>query len=276
MEIRSPEVWATRLPIPINDPRSDGNRSVDETAKLISGFSFVDNPIKEVTKSILESHPGLMDKAKDSKDEDEKKRPKSEESASPENPIPLADIYPANDMGSLNTDERQFVSSDLNKRLYSQYRFSNPMGFPRSDTSTLFNDAEKLREAMHPVSWPRRLEFTCSVGSRPRITQIRVLYDQMHLSHGSSGRDDVPHENLSIDLGPDEKINRLLIGSESHPGIAFIEVHTTAGNVRSIGRVENYENVDYYRPSDDYPVFKGFWGRTQGDEIARLGSVWGR
>ncbi|KAF2108743.1 hypothetical protein BDV96DRAFT_652676 [Lophiotrema nucula] len=276
VEIEAPEVWATRLPVPLSNTTLDNGFNPTKAVEVLSGFSFVNDPI--VDKAVnppaaAEPAPDAALKSAMAQVQQSVAQTAAElPQVSPFAPPPLAALCSQEIYETLNENERAFVDLDDNKRLYANYRFDRATGH---DGGGPFNDATDLQQAMIPVTWPSHIEFRMIQWGPSRILRfVQVIYDQMQLQHGSDG---TVAESMSIDLAPDERISRIRLGKGHETwgveGVAFVEVHTTSGQTRSMGNEEGIEVIDYYPPGG-YAGLKGFWGGC-GDVLDKLAPIWG-
>jgi hypothetical protein len=291
IEIQNPILWATRLPVPINGPAADSTNKVFSPAEkvaAIASFPFVNDPIAAPNTNPLSNgsaapsapsisvQPGLDTAVKDAMKNVAKNTTEvaSDLKASPFAPPPPADICAANIVPFLSESEKAWVSSDDNKRAYSALRFDRATGHEGGGP---FNDAPELMQPVTPVTWPQRLEFKMiSWGGHNILRHVQVAYDQLLLDHGSDG---LEADSLTVVLAAGEKVNRIRMGKGTETwgveGVAFVEIYTTAGQVRSLGHEsDGHDVIDYY-PYDGTEGLKGWWG-CSGDAIDKLAPIWGR
>lgn len=285
IEIKNPILWACRLPVPIDAPTPGGHAgsmmvSPADKVAVMGGFSFVNDPIvnhpapvvppaaaapplDQAVKAAIENvTKSTTDMAKD-----------IQAAPSPFAPPPPAPITTAGLAAEMSAADQAWVNDDANKRTYAQFRFDRHVG---SDGGGPFNDAVELVKPIVPVAWPQRLEVRMiSWGGHNIVRYVEVVYDQLQLRHGSEG---TVADSMTVHLGAGEKINRIRLGEGQETwgveGVAFVEIHTTSGQVYRVGQEEGNHVTDYY-PFDGAEGFKGWWGMS-GDIIDKLAPIWGR
>ncbi|KAK3312104.1 hypothetical protein B0H66DRAFT_538394 [Apodospora peruviana] len=195
----------------------------------------------------------------------------------PESPVVIntdTDICPPGIRQHLGDPEKLFANSTDHKSLYAGYRFDRQIGSSQYlDGATTFNDAVTLgpTATLPPAyPWPRRFEFHM----RRYLHQVRTFYDHTSLSHGSNG---AWTDKLVVELAAGEVINRLRLGQRRNGGyesVTFVEVYTSAGQVKHVGNAPYDDAVIDYYPYGGATGLKGFWG-YEGVLVDKLGPIWG-
>ncbi|KAF2269988.1 hypothetical protein CC78DRAFT_574096 [Lojkania enalia] len=198
VEIECPEFRATQLLFPKDAPKINGGFELNKAVGILSLFSFVD---ELVTRNDGRTSMNDVQQAAETKAAEIKNAQALAISFAepPPGAICTADIT-----NTLDDNEKAFVNSDDNRRLYAAYRFDSPSGH---DGGGSFNDAVQLQQAMIPVSWPCLLKFRMiSWGGQNILRRVQVDYDQLQLAHGLHG---AVADNMTIELSADEKINHI-------------------------------------------------------------------
>ena len=272
--IKSPEVWATRLPI-LKKEAAENVFSPIKAAEVLSGFPFLEPASKATPQYPAQAAPSpdmamkaAMAQAQQTTTAAATEIAKPSPLAAPA-PAPLC---PPDIEVNLTNDMKAFLASDENRDRYAAFRFDRHTG---SSGGGPFNDAPAILGVMVPVQWPKRIEFhMISWESDIIVRVVNVIYDQVQLSHGTAG---ITHSSMSLDLAEGEYINSMKLGKGrltwGLEGVSFVELSTSGGQSAQIGNEVGKEIVEYH-PYGGCTGLKGFHGGS-GDVVDRLGPIWG-
>lgn len=275
-QIRPPEEWAIRLPVPACSALSEtagtdeGDQVSYGTVEQIS-WKPPKAPTVAAKGSIPTAEPKAVFKPTLSFLEDLIKKVSSEVVVST-CILPLC--TPAVE-AEMCADELEFVSSSRNKSEFRSYRFDMPCG---SATGLYFNDATELQTASE--AWPTRIDINfINWGPReyPIVGWYCIRVGQVTLLRGKQAGPVI--QTLSMDLSQGEFITKVKLAEENSckegvPWIMYVEVETSQGRVNSAGHALGHHIIEGTPPAG-FLGLKGFYGR-HGEVVDRMGAIWGR
>ena len=284
-------MWATKLPVSLVAPMHCSISDVTKIRKSASdsdSYFNVANVAAEMALFPILDEPAPVGP---SKSEPEGEAGSGGETPAPTQQAPQATAQAATPeatiaalpalchpdiLRDLQPSERAWVETEDHRRAYGgKYSIDRAIGNPE-DGAPNFVDCETLAGTSIPTAWPSRMEVRLvSWGSESIVGWIQLLYDQVHLTHGSEKGQVI--STLILEMAPDEKITSVKLRKGDRQwgveGVAFMEVETSYGQVKSVGNRGNENEVVKFWTQDG--GLKGFYGRD-GDVVDRLGLIWGR
>ncbi|KAF3907964.1 hypothetical protein ABW21_db0207796 [Orbilia brochopaga] len=261
--VKSPEVWATRLPVlKSRIPSSAFNKG--GMVDLLSGFSIIDDepPVK----------------------------PRKDERKSQQQPVEV--ITPAvaakicsdpDAFQSLNPAEKEFVNHPSNQLRYRNYRFGKIVG---QGTGESFNDVKTLeKNSLVKAAWPEKISFGFQDEEGVPILQyVEIVYEKLLLSHGIKEEGCSPIVEIDLAHGK-KKVTEYILGEKKNNtpgfgrGFCYLEFNSDDGELGPSNRAGEIIDIDRIvsKIANDAIGLKGFWGTSNAEDgrILRLGPIWG-
>ncbi|KAF8648182.1 hypothetical protein AX16_006321 [Volvariella volvacea WC 439] len=208
LKIKSPELWANRLPIP---------KSLSHQVRALQRFAR------------LSTDPYIHDDSVPSSD--------------PNWPLkePAVRLYDDNAALRLSELERKALDAQINRWVLAAYQF-DAAGITPSTSAADTQGWEKLRDEIRmnaifssKYKWPSSIKMQMSTTAG---LSLSVVFGE-ELGDGTASTQTKDVQTAAVTLGPSERVNKVRIGKSTHSNkgvISFINIQTTSGQDISVGK----------------------------------------